>query len=292
MISRQNLQSTIYNLQLCILLLCMGCITSLSAGGPWTQQKSKGYAQASFTFIPVFSSLYSNGSEETLFLPYDVTDRTFLGYAEFGLTGNLTAIFEMPVKMIETKFLPNVDANGITEGSATRFGNFGFALKQNLIRSTVVVSGQLKVETPISASDEDLLAGLRSGFDAWGVSPTLSVGGSKKNLYAYIESGIRLRNRGYSNEWLLAGEAGALLARRLWVIAVLDIRQAYNTGSFQEVNILSGLYPDNQEHAAYGFKLIADITDQVGLNFARFGAFSGNLVPKAASNTVGLFVKF
>lgn len=266
----------------------------LLAGGPWTQSQGQGYAQISFTFIPEYRSLYSRNGE-SLSLNREVSDRTLLGYLEYGLTGRFTIIGEIPLKFVSAgeQVYPGSDFEDalLESGSLNGLGNLSAALKYGLVRKNLLLAGQLKIDAPTATGKVE--TGLRTGVDAWGVAPSLILGGSRGQLYAFIECGVRFRSNDYSQEFLLGGEAGTALLKRFWIIAVLDVRQSLNDGTHDNENAeQTGLYPDNQEYAAFGLKLIAEISPRFGVNFSSFGASSGNLVPKSPANTVGVYLRW
>lgn len=264
------------------------------AGGPWTQEKGRGYAQVSFSFIPAYSSLYGREGK-TLNLNREVTDRTLLGYGEYGLSPSLTLIGEVPLKFVSTadEVLAGSDFPGsvLESGSLGGLGNVSLALKYALVQKRLLLSGQVKIDAPTATSEA--ATGLRTGTDAWGFAPTLILGGSQENFYAFVESGVRLRSNDYSQEFLLGGEVGVSLFRRIWVIGVLDVRQSIDDGTHDNENSeQTGLYPDNQEYIAFGLKVIAEINPRFGINFSAFGASSGNLVAKSPANTLGMYLRW
>lgn len=265
------------------------------AGGPWTQEKGRGYAQLSFTFIPAYGSLYGRDGK-TINLNREVSDQTLLGYGEYGLTPRLTLIGEVPLKFVSTadELLSGSDFpdNVLESGSLSGLGNVSLALKYALLqKKRLLLSGQVKIDAPTATGKAN--TGLRTGTDTWGVAPTLILGGSRRNIYVFVESGVRFRGNNYSQEFLLGGEAGISLFSRFWLIGVLDVRQSINDGTHDNENSeQTGLYPDNQEYVAFGLKLIAEINRRFGVNLSSFGASSGNLVAKSPSNTIGLYLRW
>jgi hypothetical protein len=264
------------------------------AGGPWIQEKGQGYGQVSFTFIPAYNSLYGSDGK-TIKLNREVTDRTLQGYGEYGLTPRLTVTGELPLKFVSTaaEVLAGSDfqENVLESGSLTGLGNISVALKYALLQKRLLLSGQLKIDAPTATGEAN--TGLRTGTGAWGLAPTLILGGSHGKFYAFIESGVRFRSNDYSREFLLGGEAGVSLFSRIWLIGVLDVRQSIDDGTHDNENSeQTGLYPDNQEYVAFGLKLIAEINRRFGINLSAFGASGGNLVAKSPANTLGVYLRW
>ena len=274
------------------LILLVFVSPAIFAGGPWTQSKSAGFAQLSYSLIPDYRSLYQSGSSsDAIQLNRDVTDITLSLYFEHGLADNLTVVGVVPYKRGKTsgETFSGDFSEVLDDGSLNGIGNISAGLKYN--KKTLLVSGSILVDA--NTGKNEAATGLRTGYDGWGIAPVISIGGSRNNFYAFIDSGLRFRTNSYSNEFLLNGEAGVQLFNRLWVIGVLDIRQSINDGTADNENAeQTGLYPDNQEFVAPGFKLIYDIHPRFGINFSRFGAFSGNLVAKKASSTLGVYLRW
>jgi hypothetical protein len=74
----------------------------------------------------------------------------------------------------------------------------------------------------------------------------------------------------------------------------VDVFESFENGNptLRLNNQFTGLYLNNQEFFANGFKLIGEITPKFGLNLGIGGAFSGNLVAKQRATTLGLYLKW
>ena len=263
------------------------------AGGPWSQQKGKGYVQVSGSFIPGYSGLYSSGSDGDLSLDREISDQTFSLYAEYGLSDALTVIIEAPWKSLEAEFLPGqqrVSGQEQQAGSESGLGNLAVAVKQSFGVRNLQFAGQIRLE--LNSGSINALNGLNTGYDTWGVLPSISIGKGDNRYFWFADLGISFRGNDYSNDFVGGGEAGWLLFDRIWVVGALAIRAGINEGSNRTTSgVLTGLYHDNQEFVSPGLKLIWQVNERFGVNFSRFGAVSGNLVAQQASTTVGLFVK-
>ncbi|MGH1364700.1 MAG: hypothetical protein ACRBF0_14150 [Calditrichia bacterium] len=261
------------------------------AGGPWLQQKSKGFAQLSLTVIPTYDGLY-NGDGDNFTLNRDVSDITTQFYAEYGLTPFLSASIEVPFKSVSTSedsragsFSPLLES-----GSKSALGNAAIALKSGKAFNRLQAAITFKAEMP--AGEADVATGLASGVDALGIVPGISLGTSGNKYYVSSDISLRFRTNDYSDDFLFAGEAGAKIGSRFWLIAAVDIRQSITDAVNIDNNLSqTGLYADGQEWIASGVKVLADITPKIGISFASFGAFDGNLVASSPSYTLGAFVR-
>jgi len=277
-----------------IVLLLMLIFQAVAfGGGPWTQPANRGYGQLSFTGILAYDRLFTaDGSGITL--NRDVTDMTLMGYFEFGVNDRLTLIGYIPYKMVKTAddINPNGDfADTLMAGSLSGFGNPGLAVKFSLIRGKVLLSGQVRIDAEIFARERN--TGLRTGYFARSVIPSLIVGGGTSRFYAFAEAGVRLRSNGYSNDFVANMEAGYSFFGKLWLAGAGDILQTLSEGNRPaDGSEHTGLYADGQEYIAYGVKMIYEISPKWGINGSIFSAGSGNLVPKTAPFTVGLYYKW
>jgi hypothetical protein len=276
------------------MLLLMLVIPAMAfAGGPWTQPASGGYAQLSFTGIFSYDGLYTeNGDGITL--NRNVSDMTVMGYFEFGLNDRLTVIGYVPYKIVKTSedINPNGEfADTLMAGSLSGFGNPALAVKFSLIRGKMLLSGQVRIDAQVFARERS--AGLRTGYFAQSFIPSLIVGGGTSRFYAFAEAGVRFRSNGYSDDFVANMEAGYSFFGKLWLAGAGDILQTISGGNRPvDGSEQTGLYADEQEYITYGIKLIYEISPKWGINGSIFSAGGGNLVPKTAPVTIGLYRRF
>jgi len=273
-------------------LILLAFTTPLIAGGPWTQQKGKGFAQVSFSFIPTYDGIY-NSDGDNFTTNRDVSDITTQLYAEYGITPFLTLSADLPLKFVSTA--DDVREGSFPEelesGSKNALGNVGIALKAGKRFNALLAAITLKTELP--AGEPDAATGLATGVDAFGITPGVSLGTSGEKYYVSGDIGLRFRNNDFSDDFLFAGEAGARVANRFWLVGVLDVRQTITDPANITGNTFqTGLYADGQEWVATGVKVLADINPRFGISLSSFGAFDGNLVASSPSYTLGAFWKF
>ncbi|MDN5203538.1 hypothetical protein QQ008_19275 [Fulvivirgaceae bacterium BMA10] len=282
--------------KLSYLLFSVFTFLSLTANAqsPWTQKKGEGYFQLSYTTIADYSALFlADGGSWRLSRP--VSDITLSFYGEYGLSDDITILTSVPFKLLETGNElvqnPSIAVPTIGAGNLNTLGNLQVGVRKNFVNKNFILSGQIKAELPTGSFDA--ATGLRSGLDALSIIPSVSIGKGWTDYYGYINVGTSIRTNDYSGDLIIGGELGAHVLDRLWLIAVLDIIENFENGNVQEDsrNLETGLYVNNQEFLAYGFKGIVEITDNFGVNVAFYGASSGNFVARRASTNFGAYFK-
>ncbi|HUM45974.1 MAG TPA: hypothetical protein PLD84_03530 [Chitinophagales bacterium] len=269
--------------------------SSAFAGGPWTQNKKGGYTQLSFSTISA-NRLYNNNGESYQ-LYRTVTDNTLQAYFEYGLTGNLTLLGNIPVKFVATgddTFNPDTTLIHIPfpAGNLTALGNISVALKYKLIDQGWKLSAQLR--TDANTSSAEVTTGLQTGYDCWSYQPSLLAGFSKNAWYGYVSAGITLRSGHYSESFNATVESGyGFFKQKTYVIIVLDLDKSFLNDSTQRQDYLrTGLYVNNQEYFSYGLKINQSIGQHWNVNGSLLGGAYGNLVAKAPAYNLGVAFKW
>lgn len=268
------------------LMLCVS-ITMVSQS-PWTQKKNKGYFQLSYTTISNYSEVFENteGTER------EISDNTLQLFTEYGLSDKTTLIVNLPLKLVSSNDLVVASSNPFTtEDSKTSFGNIQVGLKHKFLHKKWLLSGQLNVEANTGSFEE--ASGLRTGYDAWTVTPLVITGTSFGDWYLQAFTGADIRTNEYSSSFKLGGEAGYKTLDWLWIAGFVDIVSSFKNGDIEEplTNILTALYVNDQSFGGFGFKFIGEINEKFGANLSLGGAFSGENVAKQAAITLGLYYK-
>ncbi len=277
-----------------ILLLTLLIIgQKIFAQSPWTQKKGNGYYQASLNLINSYNRLHLNGADSWN-LSRELSDMTASVYGEYGLNDKLTLIAELPYKFLSTGnvFLANSSiANPSNqEGTLNTLGNIKLAARNQFINKGVVFSGQLTLELPTAKYDDK--TGLRSGYDAISLIPSVSVGKGFDKHYGYLSIGTGIKSNGYSEDLRISGEVGTKVLNRLWIVGVLDILKSFENGDLiaPTRNLETGLYVDRQAYTALGLKFILEAHDNLGFNAGFYGG-SGNFVAAQLSMNFGVYLK-
>lgn len=275
--------------QITILLFLLSCSSSFSQS-PWIQQKGKIYTNFSFSSISDYNELFGDPDYNT---ERFISDRTYQFYLEYGLTDKGTLFANIPFKSIKAGDLTsstNLNPETIS-GTETSFGNMSFGYKYNFYNKESVLTGQITLQTPVG--NYDTQTGIRTGFDAWSISPLFLAGKSFGKNYVQSFIGADIRTNNYSSNFKFGGEYGRKITQNVWLIGFLDISKSMRNGDIilPQENLATGLYINDIEYAAYGVKGIVDFCG-FGITAAVGNAFWGNNVPKQAAFSIGVFNTF
>lgn len=267
----------------CALTVLLGLTLPLAGQSPWVKKPGGYYLQAGFNIIPAARELFSVDYPSYV-LNRDVLDATVQLYGEYGLTDRLTALLEVPYKMVSTA--EEVNPGGLFKdevlpaGSLQGLGNINLGLKIGF-KTTFPLAATIKIAGPTARSDRN--TGLQTGYDGWAVASSISAGQSWKRVYAFAAAGVTVPKPGYSPDWFGQAEAGYRLSK-LYVIGVLDLRRSFGGGDRPDgTELQTGLYANNQSYLAYGLKVSLALTSRFGINLSGYGAAAGNLVQKSPS---------
>lgn len=259
---------------------------------PWIQKKGKAFTQLSFTTIPNYNTLFGNPDYTT---QRQITDNTLQLYSEYGVSDKTTFILNLPLKLIEVGELS--DPNSLvlpttSAGNTTSLGNLELGIKHNFYNKNWLISGQLSLEANTGSFDN--ATGIRTGYDAWTVTPLLLAGKSFGKAYLQTFVGANLRTNDYSSNFKIGGELGYKITKSIWLVGFLDIVKSLENGDvvLPNNNLATGLYVNDQEYGAFGLKGIAEFANNYGVTASFGGAFFGNNVAKQAALNFGFYRKF
>ncbi|WP_299132820.1 hypothetical protein [uncultured Tenacibaculum sp.] len=266
--------------------------TSVFAQSPWTKKKNEGYVQLSFTTISNYDKLFGNPDYNT---ERKITDNTLQLYGEYGISDKTTLFANIPLKMVQSGDIAGQTLLPIpftTKESTSSIGNVQFGVKHNFYNKKWVLSGQLGIEANTGSFNE--ASGLRTGYDAWTVTPLFLAGRGFNSWYIQAFTGFDIRTNDYSSAYKLGGELGYKAINWLWVAGFLDGVMSLKNGeiALPLSNNLTGLYVNDQSYAAFGLKLIGEINKNFGANASFGGAFGGRNVAKKAALNFGIYYKF
>ena len=235
---------------------------------------------------------YISLGNSSLELPREISDKTLQFYGEYGLFDNTTILLNAPIKFVKAGEMQETTGT-IEEGSLSGFGNIEVAVKHKVVDNDLKVALQANFVFPTASYDSG--TGLRTGYDAFGFVPGVTVGGSSDNFFAYAYLNTGIYTNDYSSNMKTGFELGWKPVKPLWIIGVFDVLQSFDNGSrIDDINNLqTGLYVNNQEYVAYGLKFAFEIVEEtLGVQVAGFGAASGNFVAKSPSLNIGVYYKF
>lgn len=245
---------------------------------PWIQEKNKFYTQLSFNSIPNYNTLFGNSDYN---IPGEISDNTIQFYGEYGFSDKTSLIVNIPLKLIS-----------FNDFNKTALGNLEVGLKHRFYKKDWILSGQFNVEANTSAYDST--SGIRTGYNAFTLTPLFLSGRSFGKTYIQSFIGANIRTNDYSSNFKIGGEIGLKIIKRVWLIGFVDIVKSLKNGNIELPieNTFTGLYVNDQDYGAFGLKGIVEITGAFGATVGFGGAFFGNNVAKQASLNIGFYHKF
>ncbi|MFN0015351.1 MAG: hypothetical protein ACKVU2_12460, partial [Saprospiraceae bacterium] len=195
----------------------------LSAQSPWARSKAGIYAQLSFQTIPTYGALFGKDGEDIEMVRL-VSESAVQFYGEYGITARTTAVVSLPYRFNKRGAdNPNqmLSFAQVDTGTISGLGNASLAIRHQILTGgPVALAGTLRVDLPAGAGQPT--AGLRTGFEALTIQPTLSVGMGFGKFYWFAYGGYAVRTNDYSHFVNGGAEAGAALGP-IWVSAFTDL---------------------------------------------------------------------
>jgi hypothetical protein len=276
----------------CTKLLILLISISAFSQSPWTQEKGKFYMQLSFTTIPSYNTIFGDPDYT---ISGNITDNTIQFYGEYGLSKKTSLLLNLPYKLIMNSELVNpclVAPCREYSNSKNSLGNIEIGIKHNFFKKVWLISSQLSIETNTGNYNEN--SGIRTGYNAWTFTPLFIAGKGLNGAYFQTFIGANIRTNNYSSNFKIGGEYGKKLGEKIWFIGFVDIVKSLENGEIllPAKNLNTGLYVNDQEYGAFGFKGIYEVNNNFGINAGLGGAFFGNNVAKAPALTAGIYHKF
>ncbi|WP_405569614.1 hypothetical protein [Winogradskyella sp. Asnod2-B02-A] len=276
-----------------IIILAFFISLSSFSQSPWVKDKGEFYTQLMYTTIPNYTDMFGDPDYSVF---GEISDNTVQIYGEYGLSDKTTLILNVPLKiiLIDGYQSPLVDCNGdcSEDFNKTAFGNIEIGVKHNFYKKEWILSGQFSLEANTSSYDE--FSGIRTGYDAYTLTPLFLAGRSFGKTYLQSFIGANIRTNDYSSNFRVGGEVGHKITKRIWLIGFVDVVKSLKNGDLvlPRQNTFTGLYVNDQEYGGFGLKAIGEITANFGVNVGFGGAFFGNNVAKQAALNFGVYHKF
>ncbi len=271
--------------------------TTLTAGGPWTQEKGIGYFKFSQWWIN-FDSHYTDSGK----IDPNVTTgiyNTFV-YGEYGITDRLTGIVNAAVfsRNVTNNLVSGTTSEIITPGEALNgFGDTDLGIKYRLTKkeSRIAVAASLYLGIPTGQTGQGAQGNLQTGDGEFNQYLRLDAGTSFKlaekiNSYVSVYGGVNNRTRGFSEELRYGAEVGAgLLDGRLWLIGRLDGTESFKNGETAAGNVGTSIFANNTEYTSFGGEAALYVKRGFGVSVSFASAFRGEVIAAAPSYSAGVF---
>lgn len=280
-----------------IITLVVAAVNFSIAGGPWPQQKGKGYFKLAESWI-VFDQYFTNAG----LLEPNVKTGIFNTsvYGEYGITNKLSGIVNGPFftrNFIADEISPTTGDIIVPSEAINALGDIDLGLKYG-----VKVSG---MEIPVAAT---FILGLPTGKSSAGTQGNLQTGDGEFNQMIQIDAGagfnltpkinsyfstfIGFNNRtnGYSDEFRYGLEAGlGFMDRKLWVVGRIVSVESLKNGDAPAAGKSISLYSNNTEYTSFSFEAAYYVTKRVGFSASYAGAFRGENIAAAPTYSIGAF---
>jgi len=267
---------------------------SMAAQSPWARNKAGIYAQASYNFIPTYSTLFGVGGDDIV-LDHEVSERQIQVYGEYGLTKKTTLILSIPVVFNE-RGASNPDSTLMfaqeDTGSISGLGNTMFAVRHQFLSGKVALAGTLRMGFPAGATYKPS-TDLRTGYDAITIQTMVNVGMGFGKSYGFLYGSYGYRSNNYSHFINFGAEAGIRLGK-VWLAGFSDFVYPLENGDriLPGIDVLTGLYVNDQGWLSIGAKAIWEITRFVGITVSGAGAAWAQNVPKSPGVGAGVYFKW
>jgi len=282
-----------------LLLFLLFSLLESKSQSPWLAAEKGYFIQLSYTTIPEYNSLFN--SNDALFQTSRyIQDKTIQLYGEFGLFKNISLAASIPFKVLKSdKLNPDFGEplNVIPPAaSVNALGNIQFSLKYKLLDKKWVAAAQIRFELPASFSNS-LESGLIPGYDAFSITPILSIGRGWNKFYTYYWLSTIFRTNNYSDYLNTGIEGGWKPFKGFWFIAYSELLHSFKNGSksLPPPEKQFGLYSNNLEYFSFGLKLLYEIdlksSKKLGFIAHAAGSFSGFAVAHAPLLSLGVYLK-
>ena len=227
----------------------------------WTQKKGSGYFQVGSSFYK-YLTVYG-ADAETVNIARSITENTLSLYGEYGLSSKLTATVSVPLHFISSDEL-NAEWEGFLpeEGKLTALGNINLALTYQWYKNDGKVLAA-KIAASLNTASFDEMTGLKSGYQAIGITPIILAGIGKDNFFASAEVGLNYLSNDYLPRFLFNAQIGKPFGKSKRLIGIFGITSSTSLGeaTIEENLKINGnssytwLYQNEQTYYAINLKL-------------------------------------
>jgi len=191
-----------------VFVLFIYVFSNASAQQAWTQKKGASYLQVGVSSLN-YNHLH-NYFNDPIDIPRKISETTWAQYGEYGLLDKLTVSWEVPYKIIKSGAVSsayNIGAEVPNQGQTSALGNVDLALTYKwLDKNSRVVSA--KLISKFNTARFDTLTALRTGFNAFGMSPSILAGFGNDKLFTSGEVGYQLLTKGYLGRLFVNAQIG------------------------------------------------------------------------------------
>ena len=275
-------------------LICFLCLSSsMVAQSPWTPGHNKGYSHLAFSTLYKYNQIFEGNLNNLTPLDGTISEFTLQSYTEYGIGDQLGIILSVPLRSITTA--PAATSTLIGSGDLIGLGNIELGLKYKILDGATTAALGLTVSLNTSREHSDENLGIRTGYDAVGVSPFLSIGRGFDRSYLYGNIGYEANSNDFSDFLKFEIEYGRKYWDQLWIIAAFNLKEIASKSekTFAPAQALTRLYINDQFYNSLSLKLIYEQSDKAGFNFsANLISIRANNLPFRSPLSVGYYRKW
>jgi len=275
---KKHYLSTYYRSFALTSLFVIVILIQMKAQSPWTPGHLKGYSHITFNTLPTYTQVFEGNLSNLASINGRISERSLQSYTELGFGDNLGLILSIPIRQISASFDPGTPASNSSD--LLGLGNVELGLKYKILEGPQTLAIGLNSSLNTSAGGTDRNIGLRTGYDAIGFTPFVTVGKGFDRSYLYANIGYEANSNDFSNFIKFGLEYGHKFWDKLWVIGAFNMREiaAKSEKAFSPERLQTRLYINDQFYNSLSLKLIYENSDQSGFNF------SANLISVRANN--------
>ncbi|MDF1695018.1 MAG: hypothetical protein P1U56_04270 [Saprospiraceae bacterium] len=279
-----------------VLFLSLFIVSIATAGGPWTQQKGKGYYKLSEWWLTYNQHYTDTGATDP-----NITTGIFNTslYAEYGFTDRLTGVIYAPLfsRNYYNNQVSNTTGEVIIQGeSLNSVGDFDVSIKYGLTQpgAKIPIAVTLTLGLPLGQTGQGALNILQTGDGEFNQMIQFDAGTSFQfgniNVYSSATIGFNNRTKGFSEEFRYGYEIGAgLMNQKLWLIGRLGGVESFQNGALTDPNTSTSIFANNSEFTSFGIEAAYYVTKQFGVSASFASAFRGRIIAAAPSYSIGVF---
>lgn len=285
------------NITLSIVFIIFSINISI-AGGPWPQQKGKGYFKLSESWI-IFNQHFTDAGLIDPNVTTGIFNTNF--YGEYGITDRFTGIVNGPffTRNYMNNLVSETTGEILVPGEAINtLGDIDLGLKYGFKLGSI--------QLPISAT---LILGLPTGNPSGGTQGNLQTGDGEFNQMIQVDAGAGFnitpkinsyfstyvgfnnRTNGFSEEFRYGLEYGlGFMERKLWIIGRLTGVESFKNGETAATTTSTSLFANNTEFTSFSVEAAYYVSKRVGFSASYAGAFRGEIIAAAPTYSLGIFL--
>jgi len=294
---RQNLNMFKTGRTIAFMMMITFSSLNLSAGGPWTQKKGKGFFKLSEWWV-VFDQHFNAQGEIKKNRTTGVYNTSLFG--EYGLNDKWTGIVNANVfaRNYTNNLVSGSTGQILSEGEELNaIGDIDLGIKYGLTKpgAKFPIAASVYFGIPSGKTDAGSTGILQTGDGEFNQMILIDFGkgislSPKISAYVTAFGGFNHRTNGFSNELRYGSELGiGFFNQRLWLVGrIYGVESMKNQGLGEPFNPFS-IYENNSEYGSMAIEVNGYVTKRWGLSFGNATAFHGEIIAGRSSFTGGVF---